>query len=153
MPSVPSVFLDVVIKSNSGSLYLTGRSIDLPDRTELFVIQASVSTGTPRGVDSDTRTLVPNFDLLKYWYSRSSSSVWTRCRLAKMYFDQAAMGIECPICDGGSAQPTPPNSPLQFQLHDKIPMTISVGSETSGAGLPVYTTDQERYIDHGDHNP
>lgn len=103
MPSAPNVFLDVVIQSNYGSLYLTGRSIDLPDRTELFVIQASVSTDAPRWIDSDTGTRVPTFDLLKYWYSRSSSSVWTSRRLAKMYFDPAAMGIEGSICDGGSA--------------------------------------------------
>lgn len=52
----------------------------------------------------------------------------------------------------GNIQPTIPNSPLQNSLHDKIEMTISVGSLGSGKGLPVKITHQERYIDHGDHN-
>jgi hypothetical protein len=52
----------------------------------------------------------------------------------------------------GSLQPTTPNSPLGSTLVDQYPWNVRVGSQTSGSGLLVITTDTLRYVDHGDHS-
>jgi len=89
----------------------------------------------------------------KFGNRTPSSSNWLipaeRSGLVIPFGDEIAVWPPQP----GTTQPTPPNNPLQSNLHDKIEMKISVGSTTPGNGLPVHQTYQERYIDHGDHNP
>lgn len=51
----------------------------------------------------------------------------------------------------GTVQPTVPQSPLGNTEVDRIPFYARLGSQTSGSGFLVTSTDQIRYIDHGDH--
>lgn len=52
----------------------------------------------------------------------------------------------------GSVQPVPPMSVLGLELGDQIPWTIRAGSLVTALGLLLITTDQLRYLDHGDHS-
>ena len=53
----------------------------------------------------------------------------------------------------GAIQPTPPpqSPPLGNTLVDSIPFYARLGSQQAGKGLLVMSTDQQRYVDHGDH--
>lgn len=51
----------------------------------------------------------------------------------------------------GAIQPTTPQSPLGNTLVDSIPFYARLGSQQPGKGLLVMSTDQQRYVDHGDH--
>jgi hypothetical protein len=52
----------------------------------------------------------------------------------------------------GALQPTTPLSPLGNTLADSIPFYARLGSQQAGKGLLVMSTDQQRYVDHGDHS-
>jgi hypothetical protein len=57
----------------------------------------------------------------------------------------------CVTGTGGVPQPTPPQIPLGATLVDSGTQTWSVGTSSTGPGVPVQTDTLQRWLDHGAH--
>ncbi|HWQ54733.1 MAG TPA: hypothetical protein VN442_13695 [Bryobacteraceae bacterium] len=157
---------DVEVKASLGGFYAAS-SVKLAVNTIKPAIRTTPKppTGSTSAYNNGWRTVV-NYNVRDVCDGPISipmsvnESFGTRTPAGSQWMlPQPRSGLVIPFADEiavwptqpGTLQPTVPQVPLGNVEVDRIPFFARLGSQTSGTGLLVTSTDQIRYVDHGDH--